>query len=80
MAAVNYYLGLKRGAPFNVNKVTYGTATAGTAVDVEVRIQINDGTSATKINRLEVIKAIEIIEGAIVSAGLNHAGANLPIP
>ncbi len=80
MAAVNYYLGLKRGAPFNVNNVSFGTNTVGTAADVEVRIQVNDGSNATGINRLDVIKLLEIIEGAIAGGGNNHAGANLPIP
>jgi len=80
MAAVNYYLGVKRGAALNVNQVTIGSATAGTAVDVEVRVQINDGSNATGINRFDVLKALEVIEAAIESGGNNHAGASLPIP
>ena len=78
MAAVNYYLGVKRNALLNVNNVVAGTATAGTAVDVEVRLQINDGSNATGLLRLDAIKALEVIEAVIQSGGLNHAGANLP--
>ena len=80
MAAVNYYLGVKRGAPLNVNNVTIDTTSAGTAVDIEVRLQINDGANATGLNRLDALKALEIIEAAIHSGGNNHAGASLPIP
>jgi hypothetical protein len=40
MAALNYYLGLPRGSGENPEVVTAGTATAGTAVDVELRMQM----------------------------------------
>lgn len=78
MPAVNYYLGVKRGAPLNVNNVVAGTSTAGTAVDVELRLQINDGSNATGLTRKDAILAIEILEAFIESGGNNHAGANLP--
>jgi hypothetical protein len=80
MAAVNYYLGFKRGATAaspTISIVT-GTSSAGTAVDVEVRIQINDGTNATNITRKDVNILLDGIESFINSGGLNHAGANLP--
>lgn len=79
MAAVNYYIGLKRGGDLKQSSVTSGTATAGTAVDVEVRIQINDGSNATGITRNDVVLILEEVEAWIVSGGLNHAGANLPV-
>lgn len=78
MAAVNYYLGIKRNAALNVNNVVAGTATAGTAVDIEVRLQINDGSNATGLQRLDAVKALEVIEAFIQSGGNNHDGANLP--
>lgn len=78
MAAVNYYIGVKRTAPLNTHNVVAGTATAGTAVDVEVRLQVNDGSNATNLTRLDSVKCLEIIEAFIQSGGVNHAGANLP--
>lgn len=78
MAALNYFLGVKRNAALNVNNVVAGTATAGTAVDIEVRLQINDGSNATGLQRLDCIKALEVIEAFIQSGGINHSGANLP--
>jgi len=78
MAALNYFLGVKRGDPLNVNNVVSGTATAGTAVDVEVRLQINDGANATGLTRKDAQIALEILEAFIESGGNNHSGANLP--
>jgi hypothetical protein len=78
MAAVNYYLGLKRGAPFNVHNVSAAATTAGTAADVEVRIQINDGSTATGITRLDVMKLLEILEAFVEGGGKNHDGQFLP--
>jgi hypothetical protein len=78
MAAVNYYLGLKRGAPFNVHNVAAALTSAGTAADVELRIQINDGATATGITRLDVQKLLEIIEAFVEGGGRNHDGQFLP--
>lgn len=78
MAAVNYYYGVKRGAPFNPNNVVVGTSTAGTAVDIEVRVQINDGVNATKVTKLDVYKAFELIEALVKNNGINHNGTNIP--
>lgn len=78
MAAVNYYLGVKRGAPLNVNNVVASAATAGTAVDVEVRLQINDGANATGLTRKDAMIAIEVLEAFIESGGNNHSGSFLP--
>ena len=78
MAAVNYYLGVKRGAPLNVNNVVAGTGSAGTAVDIEVRLQINDGSNATGLLRKDALIALEIIEAFIEAGGNNHDGQILP--
>lgn len=80
MAALNYYIGVKRGAPLNVNNVVAGPASAGTAVDVEVRMQINDGVNATGLSKKETVIALEILEAFIEANGNNHAGQNLPAP
>lgn len=78
MAALNYYLGLKRGAENKPEQVVASTAPAGTAVDVEVNIQINDGTNDTGITRKDVNTLLCTIEAFINGGGLDHAGANLP--
>lgn len=80
MAAVNYYIGVKRGAPLSINSVTAGTSSAGTAVDVELRMQINDGANATGLRRKEALLALEILESFIENGGANHDGQNLPVP
>ncbi len=80
MAAVNYYIGVKKGASLVQSQVVAAASTAGTAVDVEVRIQINDGATATGISKKDTVIALEIIEKWINENGLNHAGAFLPAP
>lgn len=80
MAAVNYYLGLKRGASANEGNVIPGLSSGGTAADVEVRIQINDGSNATNITKLDVDLLLETIERYIASNGIQvpPAGTDLP--
>ena len=78
MAALNYYLGLSRGSNNNIFNVTAGTSSAGTAVDVEVNIQINNGSNATGITSLDVVLLLNTIVDYLNSSGLNHAGADLP--
>ncbi len=79
MAAVNYYLGLKRGASNNPGNVVAGTSSGGTAADVEVRIQINNGSTATGITRRDTILLLEAIQDYIEQGGITgSAGANLP--
>ena len=65
MAALNYYLGFQRGANGNPYLVTAGTSPAGTSVDVEVNIQINNGTSATGITCLDVRKILDTIDQVV---------------
>jgi hypothetical protein len=79
MAALNYYLGLRRGAEMNPENVTAGTATAGTAVDVEVRLQADPGTGATGLTRHESVLALQQIIAFIEGGGQGPGdGANLP--
>jgi hypothetical protein len=78
MAAANFYLGLVRGANNNPFAVTAGNASAGTAVDVEVRMQTNNGAVATGLTRKDVNLLLDTIRAFINSSGLNEAGANLP--
>jgi len=78
MVALNYYLGLSRGANLRPEEVTAGTTSAGTAVDVELNIQINNGTTATGIRRKEVLLLLKGLENYINNGGLQGAGTYLP--
>lgn len=75
---VNYYIGVKMGDPLNVNNVQTGTSTLGSAADVELRMQIDNGTSTTGLTRLHALKCMEILEAFIESGGNNHDGQFLP--
>ena len=75
---VNYYIGMKRGDPFNIQAVQTGTTTLGSAADVELRMQIDNGTTTTGLTRKDVLIIMEILEGFIESGGLQHAGGSLP--
>ena len=75
---VNYYLGLKRGGNFRPEEVVAGTTSAGSAVDVEVNIQIDNGTGLTGIRRKEVVQLLKIIKAYIIQGGLQGAGTYLP--
>ncbi len=78
MTAANFFLGVKRGDILNVGVVNAGTTTVGTAADVELRIQTNDGSNPTGITRQDVILALEKLEAYIAAGGNNHAGTFLP--
>lgn len=79
MAAVNYYLGLRRGDSANPGNVQVGTATVGTAVDVEVRIQINNGSNATGITRKDAVQLLDQIRWFIEQGGITGSlGTDLP--
>ena len=75
---VNYYIGLKRGPTGRDFDVVAGTSTAGSAVDVELRMQIDNGTNTTGLTRKDTLLIMEILERFIEERGLNHAGAFLP--
>ncbi len=79
MAATNYYLGLKRGDNNNPGNVVAGTASGGTAADTEVRIQINDGVTATNITRKDVVLNLQNIIHYIEQGGITGSlGVDLP--
>lgn len=78
MPALNYYVGVKRGDNANPFKVTSGTTSAGTGADVEIRMQLNDGTNAIGLTRKDVHTLSCVLLDFIESGGFNHAGANLP--
>jgi len=78
MAALNYYLSLRRGANMRPEKVVAGTSPLGITADVEVNIQINDGSVATGIRRKEVIQLLKVIEAYINDGGVQGAGTYLP--
>lgn len=77
MAAVNYYIGFKRGDGANPYAAVIGTTTSGTAVDVELRIQINDGSTATGIKKIDVIRLAENIKQVLADSVFS--GTNLPV-
>jgi hypothetical protein len=79
MAALNYYLGLQRGNDANVENVVAGTSSNGTGSDVELRIQINNGSAATNITRQDVVVAMRVLVAFINGGGSGPGGgANLP--
>lgn len=78
MAAINYYLGLQRGAGNSTFLVVAGTVSATTSVDVELRLQIDNGTNATGLTKKDVLTLLETLEGYIISTGANGAGTFLP--
>ncbi len=81
--ALNYYYGLSRGQALNPELVvTTATTNAGpaqgTAADVEVRVQINNGASASNITREDVRLLLLNILAFFDGNGAAGAGANLP--
>lgn len=79
MAALNYFLGLKRGTLGNPGEVSAATTTQGTAVDVEVRLQINNGSNATGLTRKDASILLELIADYIEQGGITgSAGVDLP--
>ncbi len=78
MAALNYFIGVKRGDLYDPGKVVIGTASAGTAVDVEVNMQINDGTNATGLTRKDVVLALNALRSYVIAGGLDAKGVDLP--
>ena len=79
MAALNYYLGLTRAALDNPGLVTNGTASAGTGADVEIRIQMNNGTINSGITKKDVHRMVCTILQYIDSSG-DARGGGAPAP
>lgn len=85
MAANNFYLGLTMAQADNINNenvVAQASSNAGpaagTAADIEVRIQTDPGTGPNNIRRRQVIQGLYQIIAYIESGGSVHGGANLP--
>jgi hypothetical protein len=76
---VNYYLYIARGKE-GVGNVTASASTGGTNGDIELRMQIDNGTTTTGLTKLDAIKAMEWFEAFISSNGLpsGSPGTNLP--
>lgn len=80
MAAVNYYLGLARGVSDSPSNVVAGTASNGTSSDIELRIQINNGTNATGVTKLDVAKAMDVIEQYLIGNWIPAASPGTDLP
>jgi len=57
-----------------------GTAPAGTGEDVELNIQIVNGSTPTAINASEVVKLLRLIERYLVSNGIQNSTAGTDLP
>lgn len=76
---VNYYHGLKRGANNNPGNVVIATTTQGATVDVEVRLQIDNGTNTTGLTTKDVELLLDTIRDEIVQRGITGSlGLDLP--
>ncbi len=70
-----YYHGLKRGANNNPGNVTIGTSSAGSAVDVEVRLLTDNGLTVKDVELL-----LDTIRDEIVQRGITgNLGLDLPV-
>lgn len=80
--AVNYYLGLARGdEQKGVGAVVAGTASNGSSSDIELRMQINNGSNTTGLTKKDVMRAICILEQYIIGNGVaGGAGAGVDLP
>lgn len=76
--STNYYLGVQRGAAFIDGSITAGTSSNGGNSDIEIRMQIVNGATATGLTRQDVILALDQFKNFISEGGINGAGANLP--
>lgn len=77
---VNYYLYVARGKSNNPGNVTASTSTGGANGDVELRMQIDNGTTTTKLTKLEVLTKLKLFEQYIASNWpvASGQGTNLP--
>ncbi len=75
---VNYYIGAKRGSTDSPGDITSGTSSAGSAVDVEIRMQIDNGSGVTGLTRLDTNEIGEMLLAYLNQGGQNGAGTNLP--
>ena len=77
---VNYYLAIARGALPNALNITAATVTLGTYGDVELRMQINYGTSTTGLKKEDVLYALEAFKQYILSNGLTSGNLGTDLP
>lgn len=77
---VNYYIGIPRGK-FNLAAVIAAAVSQTTAVDVEIRMQIDNGTTTTKLTKEDVVIAMRTLEQYLLSNGLpgGTPGTDLPV-
>ena len=78
--AVNYYMGIPRGKTQNPGNVAIATAPSGTASDVEVRMQIDNGTGLTGLTKNDVIIQLRAIEQYILGNGVPGGAAGTDLP
>ena len=78
--ALNYYYGIARGQLDGVGDyVVVDTASGGTAADVELRVQMNNGTNPTSITLLEVCEFLETFKHYLENLGLESLpGTDIP--
>lgn len=76
---VNYYLSIVRGK-YALAGVTSATVTQGTSADIELRMQIDNGSSTTGLTREDVVAALRTMESYLLSNGIpgGSPGTNLP--
>jgi hypothetical protein len=77
---VNYYLYLARGQSANEGNVTASTSTGGTSGDVEVRLQIDNGTTTTKLKKIDAILQLRTIIRYIESNAIQDGAAGVDLP
>ena len=82
MAVVNYYIGYSRGSDQKgVGGLTVGTASNGSSSDVEIRMQINNGSNTTGLTKKDVDLAIRFFKQYIQGNGVpGGAGAGIDLP
>lgn len=77
--AVNYYLGIRRDQQ-HAGQVAVGTTTGGTNADIEVRIQIDNGTATTGMTKMDAVRLLEVIREYVAGNGVAGGlpGTDLP--
>lgn len=78
--AVNYYLYVARGKTDQPGNVTSATASGGTAGDIELRMQIDNGTGTTGLTKKDVLLAMELFEQYILSNWPTGSGQGTNLP
>ena len=78
--ALNYYYGIARGQVDGVGDlVVVGTSSGGTAADVELRVQMNDGTNPRSLALIDVLNLLKTIEHYLENLGLESLpGTDIP--